>query len=112
MQVIWITTNTIPTSGGQLQAFGATFDFLAGTFTETVVVTHTVLSEGDLPALPPALVSVVTPYSLTATFSSSSLPAQPAPGQTYSVIVAYTDMEKGAAIESTLALYPGTAASG
>ena len=45
VQVRWTTASKIPTSGGQLHGFGATFNFPAGTFAETVVVTHTVLSE-------------------------------------------------------------------
>jgi alpha-tubulin suppressor-like RCC1 family protein len=96
--VRWATSGTIPTSGSQLQGFETAFGFPAGTFIETVVATHTTLSESELPALPAGLVSVSAPYSLTATL-------QPVPGRTYTVTVAYIEMDRGPATESTLALY-------
>jgi len=52
-----------------------------------------------------ALAGIGRTFDLSAVYSDTGQVAELAPGQTYSVIVRYTDAEKGGAIESTLALY-------
>ncbi|RLC76853.1 MAG: hypothetical protein DRI61_12540, partial [Chloroflexi bacterium] len=74
--------DVIPTTGGTLGAYGsATFDFPGGTFTDTVVLTYTVLQ--PLASQP----NVGVFFDVTAVFASSGNAAQVAPGQTYTVVV-------------------------
>jgi hypothetical protein len=108
-------TFTIPTSGG---SFVSTLDntsyiFPPNTFTETVIVTHTIRSQDEVSltsiseaATMPSvedLIGINHYFDLTAVYSSTRQPAYPT--QPYTITVQYTDVEKGAAIESTLALY-------
>jgi len=96
---------TIPESGGTLSSTPdqTMYTFPAGTFSTPVIVTHTlrlagVPSTGNLTGIHHA-------FDLNAVYSDTGQPAQPASGKTYTVTIAYSDAEKGATIEDTLALY-------
>ena len=97
---------TITTEGGTLVSAsdGTTYTFPAGTFTDTVTITHTPRRSG-LPAAPEGLVGIGHGYEIGAVYAASGQSAQPAPGRTYSVTVQYSNAERGMAIEGTLALY-------
>jgi alpha-tubulin suppressor-like RCC1 family protein len=99
----WSAVGEIPPSGGQLGAFGADVDF-ANTFTDTVIVTHTI-RPGNTIGSPDGLYGVGYFYELTAVYKSTGQPASPAPGQLYTVTIRYSDADKGAAVENTLRLY-------
>jgi hypothetical protein len=94
----------IGTGGGSLTSYhGETIiQIPAGAITDTIVITHT-------PAyiLPPGgnLTGIGHAFDVTAVYSSTGQPAQIAPGQTYTITVRYTEVERGPAIEETLALY-------
>jgi Tol biopolymer transport system component len=96
---------TIPTSGGTLVASGIVMDFPANTFTDTVVVTHTAYLPGEAPSPGGNLIGIDQFFDIDAIYASTGQPAQPAPGQIYTVTISYSEGEKGAAIEGTLALY-------
>jgi Tol biopolymer transport system component len=96
---------TIPTSGGTLAASGIVLDFSSNTFTDTVVVTHTAYSTGGAPSPGENLIGIDNFFDIDAIYESTGRPAQPAPGKTYTVTISYSEEEKGAAIENTLALY-------
>jgi len=107
--VLWFAPSvsvSISTSGGSLASprDSTAYTFPAGTFTDTVVITHTSRSPINAPSLG-TLVGIGHVFDLAAAYSSTGQPAQPAPGKTYTVTVQYTDAEKGSAIESTLGLY-------
>jgi photosystem II stability/assembly factor-like uncharacterized protein len=97
------TSAIIPTGGG---VFTSTFDntsyaFANGTFTDTVIVTHTVRF-ADIPSFG-EMVGIGHTFDITAVYSSTGQPAQPT--QPYTIIIRYTDGEKGSVTENTLALY-------
>lgn len=108
-------TTTIATSGG---TFTSTLDntlytFPPGTFTGTVIVTHTIrpqivitLTEnpesGSL-LVRNNLIGTHHFFELDAVHSDTGQSAQPT--QPYTVAVQYSDAEKGVAMENTLALY-------
>lgn len=92
----------IPDSGGSLAGSdGTVIAFPSGAVSATVLITHTPVAI----AQPAYLFSIGRAYSLTAVYSDTGAPATLVPGQTYTVVVPYTDQKKGAAIEDTLALY-------
>lgn len=91
----------IPTSGGVLTS---TFDsisyvFSDGTFTDTVIITHTVRFS-SIPSFG-EMVSFGRVFDITAVYSSTGQPAQPT--QPYTITIAY--VVSGLVIEDTLALY-------
>ncbi len=96
---------TIPESGGTLTSTldQTAYTFPAGTFSAPVVITHTLRLAG----VPGSgnLTGIHHAFELNAVYSDTAQPAQPVPGKTYTVTITYSDMEKGAAIEGTLALY-------
>ena len=96
----------IPTGGGALvsPADATTYTFPSGTFTNSVVITHTALYPDSLPSTGD-LVGIDHAFEVIAVYSDTGQPAQPAAGKTYTVTVQYTDEEKGLAIKDTLALY-------
>jgi Tol biopolymer transport system component len=96
---------TIPTSGGTLAASGIIMDFFPHTFTDTVVITHTAYSSGAAPSPGGNLTGIDHFFGIDAVYESTGQPAQPAPGQVYTVTISYSEEEKGAAIEGTLSLY-------
>jgi peptide/nickel transport system substrate-binding protein len=91
-------------AGGVLNSFDGdtALEFPAGAFSETVVVTHTP-SSGEPPQGYYSGIGEV--FHIDAVYNSSGLPAQPAPGQTYSMTVFYTDDGLNPLLERTLALY-------
>ena len=102
-RITWVQETIGPDGGGLTSYDGdTTYQFPAGSFTDTVVITHTPAS-----GMPPEsnLVGIDHVFDVTAIYSNTGQPAQPAPGQTYTVTVQYTDAEKGPALENTLALY-------
>jgi hypothetical protein len=69
------------------------------------MITHTVRAPGDAPSPGESLVGIGHFFDLNAVYESTGQPAQPAPGQTYTLTISYSEGEKGPAIEDTLALY-------
>jgi hypothetical protein len=107
--ILWNTfpaSANIATSGGSLavSADGTNYLFPAGTFTSTATVTHTARFADNAPSAG-NLVSIGHDFDLAAIYLSNGQPAQPAPGQVYTITVPYSDTDKGPAIENTLALY-------
>lgn len=100
------TSASISTSGGTLVSVfdQTTYSFPAGTFSDTVVITHTLHLPGKTPSTDNK-VGIGHFFDLKAVYSDTGQPAQPKPGQTYTITVQYTDAERGPAIEDTLGLY-------
>jgi hypothetical protein len=100
------TSATIPIGGGQLTSDGdhTTYTFPPATFTDTVIVTHTARLSSNAPSSN-TLAGIDHFFDVTAVYSNTGLPPQPAASRTYTVAVEYTDAEKGPAIEGTLGLY-------
>ena len=98
------TSASIPTTGGGLSSpFDQTaYTFATSTFTDTVTITHTPRSSGDVSETG-NLIGIDHFFEGTAVYSSTGQPAQPT--QPYTVTVEYTDTEKGPAIEDPLVLY-------
>ncbi|MFZ1599664.1 MAG: peptide ABC transporter substrate-binding protein [Anaerolineae bacterium] len=98
-----VSATISPGSGGTLTSYAGdtTIGIPAGAVSDTVVLTHE-------PAygMPPGgnLTGIGHVFDLTAV-DSAGQPAQLVPGHTYDITVRYTDVERGAAIENTLALY-------
>jgi hypothetical protein len=97
---------TIPIGGGQLTSYvdHTTYTFPPATFTDTVIVTHTARLSSNAPTAN-TLIGIDHFFDVTAVYSSTRMPAQPAASHTYTVAVEYTDAEKGPVIEGTLGLY-------
>lgn len=84
----------------------ASYTLPAGTFTDTAVLTHTVVSPLHAPASSGGLQMTNHVYQVTATFQDSGGEAQPAGA--YTVTVEYSDEEiaaTGLASDDMLALY-------
>jgi hypothetical protein len=94
----------IPPSGGGLVSplNQITFTFPAETFTETVLVTQTLLTEEYIPPTG-SLLGINRFYTLAAGSENTGRPIEPS--QPYTVTIQYSDSGLGAAIEDTLALY-------
>jgi hypothetical protein len=97
-------TGVIPTDGGSLTSAidHIAYGFPSNTFTDTVIVSHTVLFQSDFPP-PGKMVGLNRVFDVTAVYSATGNLAQPT--QPYTLTVQYTDAGKGAAIADTLALY-------
>jgi len=93
----------IPVEGGSLYSpwDDTLYEFSPGTFSEPVVVTHTVQYR-DLPS-PIPLVGIGHFYDVEAAYTGTGMPAQPT--QPYTLTIGYTEEQKGAAIEDSLSLY-------
>jgi hypothetical protein len=74
-----------------------TYFFPSGTFTATAVVTHQAHYPGNAPA------GIGHVFDVTAAYSDTGRPALPA--RPYTITVQYDEVERGALIEDTLALY-------
>jgi hypothetical protein len=100
------TTVSIPPDGGEVTSpyDDTTYEFPAGTFTDTVIITHTPRFASDVPSFG-RLVHIDHIFELTAVYSSTGRPAQPAPGFTYTMTVHYRETELDIAREATLAFY-------
>jgi hypothetical protein len=96
---------TIPSEGGSLVSPDASvsYDFPAGVFSQSALITHTVLLPSQAPQ-PPAGMRFAGPlFSVEGTYVSSGLPAQPAGA--YTLTVRYDPQAAGPANESSLGLY-------
>ena len=97
-----IISSVITSSGGVLTS---TFDstvylFPPGTFTDTVQITHTTTFSSTSSS---SLDGIGHSFDMAAVYSGTGQAAQPT--QPYTVTVQYTDEQKGAVNESTLAFY-------
>ncbi|HQM14155.1 MAG: LVIVD repeat protein [Chloroflexi bacterium ADurb.Bin360] len=98
-------SGTIDAMGGNLSSTDGDINFTlpTGAVTDTVqlVYRHWLFDErtfGDL-------VGIGRTFNVAAVYSDTGQPAQLAPGQSYTITLRYTDVEKGPAIEDTLGLY-------
>ncbi|MBE7471865.1 MAG: hypothetical protein DPW09_17595 [Anaerolineae bacterium] len=95
-------TGGVSTNGGYLSSHGTYLAFPAGAFTDMVALTYRHLwQDQDMGNL----VGIGHTFELEAIYHITGQPAQLAPGQTFDILVQYTDAENGPAIEDTLALY-------
>ena len=96
-------SGAITTGGGSLTSYSGdtTLQIPAGTFTDTVNVTHSP-AYGTQPG--GNLAGIGHVFDLTAVYPTGA-PAEPSPGHTYTVSVEYTSDDLGTTIEDTLALY-------
>jgi hypothetical protein len=107
LYILWQATpavTTITAAGGSLNSAedGTWYVFPAGTFSETVTVTHTARYGGNLPGTG-ALVGIEHFFEVTGVYSGTGGTAEPR--QPYALTIHYTEAERGAAIEETLGLY-------
>lgn len=104
LQIVPSVSTSVSVSRGGLTSRldQTTYVFAANTFTNTVTVTHT---PRDADNVPPTgtLVNLNHFFNASVVFSNTGHPAQPT--RPYTVTVQYTDVEKGTAVEDTLALY-------
>lgn len=108
LMILWFGlshAHSVPSGGGAFTfSDGTSYTFPVDTFTDTVVFTYTPRAPANI--VPPGgLVNIGHAFEATATYASTGQPAQPAPGQTYTLTVQYAQSELGVAIEDTLALY-------
>jgi hypothetical protein len=99
----WPTiSTTIATSGGVLTSIfdSTTYQFEPGTFTDTVVVSHTMTSA---PTSGPGLTGIGHSFDASAVYSGTGQPAQPA--APYKITIQYSDALGVPVKESTLAFY-------
>ncbi len=100
------TSAVIPASGGLLVAASgeAAMTFGPGAFSDTAIVTHTVVHASTVPALnsAPGAALVGDAFTLAAEFADGS-PADPT--QPFTLTVTYSDTVRGSAVESSLSLY-------
>lgn len=102
LKFAWQTkTSTIPATGSTFSAYGtAHFDFPAGVFTDTVVMTYTVAQPFSINS------HVGVFFDVDATYVANGQSAQPIPGQTYTIVVHYDEATVPYGInEEELALY-------
>lgn len=79
-----------------------TYDFAADTFSSTVQLDHVPRYPGNIPSSR-NLIGIGHAFDVSAVYTATGQPAEPA--RPYTLTVQYTDAEKGAAIEDSLALY-------
>lgn len=99
-------TSVVPTSGASIISAldGTGYLFPAGTFTESVVFTHTAQFAGTSPS-PGELAGIGHLFEATATYTSTGHPAEVAPGKSFTITVEYLESELGPAIEASLGIY-------
>jgi hypothetical protein len=105
--VLWFAppmTASITNGGGALTSTldNTSYTFVADTFTGTVMITHTARFPGNISSTSNFL-GIGHTFEVSAVYSGTQQPAQPT--RPYTLTIQYTDAEKGAAIESSLALY-------
>lgn len=95
---------SIPIGGGSISSTDGkvSLAFPPGAFSRAVNLTYRQLVYGEDPG---ALVNIRSNFYLTATDADTGQTAALIPGQTFTITVHYTNAEKGAMIEDTLALY-------
>lgn len=93
----------VTVAGGVLTSTydGTAYIFPSNTFSDTVIVTHTTVFTA--PSAGGLIPIFGHSFDLTAVYSSTGQPAQPA--QPYTITVSYSDAQRGLAVENTLALY-------
>lgn len=92
-----------PAGGGLVSADDQTgYAFPAGTFSDTVTITHTPRYAGNL-AWTGALEGIGHFFEVRGVYSGTNGAAEP--GRPYALTVHYTEAERGAAIEETLGFY-------
>jgi hypothetical protein len=77
--------------------------FPAGTFSDTVVVTHTAQMADAMPAFG-MLEDVGHDFVVTAVYSNTGQPAEVVPNQTYTITIQYSDAQRTSVIEDSLTL--------
>ncbi len=99
-RVVW----SIAPSGGTLTSpyDGTAYAFASGTFQNTTWITHTHLLNTDLPSFG-NLEGIGHAYQVVTKDTVTGQPVEP--GQAYDVTIQYSEEDRGAVIESTLALY-------
>jgi hypothetical protein len=107
LDILYLLTQvreSIPISGGSLTSMDGNTNliFPSGAFTQTVYVTYRQLFYGENIG---ELVGVEHTFDLRAVYFDTGAAADLAPGQTFTITIHYSDEEKGAVIENTLALY-------
>jgi len=97
------TSAVIPLNGGTLYSSwdDTLYEFAPDTFSESVIITHTVVYTGFPDYVP--MLGIEHFYDVTAVYVSSGLPAQPT--QPYTVTIGYADGQRGVVIENSLGLY-------
>lgn len=93
----------IPPEGGEFCVSwdNTCYEFASGTFTDTVIITHTVRYT-DIPDYAPML-GIGHFYDVTAVYSTTGMPAQPT--QPYTITIGYTDWQRGVVIEESMGLF-------
>ena len=97
-------SKTIGPGGGNFtsRVDHTSYTFESGTFTHPTTITHTILSPTQAPGTG-ALIGIGHFYQVSALDTVTGHAVQP--GKPYTVVIHYTNVEKGAAIEDSLALY-------
>jgi putative multiple sugar transport system substrate-binding protein len=97
-----VISSVIPSPGGVLTSTfdSTTYRFPSGTFTGTVLITHTTTFSS---ASSSSLEGIGHSFNVAAVYSGTGQAAQPT--KPYTVTAQYTDGQKGAVKESTLAFY-------
>jgi len=95
---------TIGAAGGHFMSNmdRTSYSFVSGTFLHPTKVTHTILLTDEVPAHS-NLIGIGHFYQVSAQDIVTGQAVQPS--QPYTVVIRYTESQKGAAIESSLALY-------
>jgi hypothetical protein len=99
-----VTSGTVSADGGSLvSASGNTsLSFASDVFTDSVAISyHPVSSNPEAERL----LSIGHTFEISAVYTATGQPAQPAPGQNYTMTVAYGGRDTDGLIEDTLALY-------
>lgn len=82
------------------------YTFPAGSFSDTVTLTHAARAELALPAPPTStLAGIGHFFEVSAAYLSTGDPAEVISGTHYSITIGYSDREEGPTREETLALY-------
>jgi len=99
----WPVISSVITStgGGLTSTFDSTtYLFPSGAFTDTVLITHTVIFSSTSSS---SLEGIGHSFDITGVYSGTGQAAQPT--EPYTITVQYTDEQKGAVNESTFAFY-------
>lgn len=78
--------------------------FPAGTFSNTVTVTHTQKTTTDLPSFG-SVAEIDHNFVVTAVYSDTAQPAEVSPGHTYTLTIQYSHAQIAGVIENSLTLY-------
>ena len=97
-----VISSVIDSSGGELTSpfDSTTYHFSPGTFADTVLITHTTTFSSTSPS---SLEGIGHSFDIAAVYTATGQAAQPT--KPYTITVQYTDGQKGAVDETTLAFY-------